>query len=53
MVFAQHWYYWQAGQDIETSAVCVAVLLSERANIYLAFCCLLQLYIFNWAAAPG
>jgi hypothetical protein len=43
----------QVGLDVETSAVCIAVLLFRQTNIYLAFCCYLQLYIFNWAAVPG
>ena len=29
----------QVGLDIETSAVCIAVLLFRQTNIYLAFCC--------------
>ncbi len=29
----------QVGLDVETSAVCIAVLLFRQTNIYLAFCC--------------
>jgi hypothetical protein len=28
-----------SGLDVETSAVCIAVLLFGQTNIYLAFCC--------------
>lgn len=29
----------QLGLDVETSAVCIAELLFQQTNIYLAFCC--------------
>ena len=33
------WVLLQVGLDVETSAVCIAVLLFRQTNIYLAFCC--------------
>ncbi len=46
------WGFVQAVLYVQTSAVCIAVLWFGQTNFYLAFCCQLQLYIFNWAAVP-
>ena len=42
-----------AGLDIETSAVCIAVLWFGLTNIYLAFSFYLVLLNFYWAAVRG
>ncbi len=43
----------QAGLDVQTSAVCIAVLWFGLDGILLGFSCYLVLLFLYWASVPG
>ena len=43
----------QAGLDVQTSAVCIAVLWFRLTEFYWAFSCYLVLLFLYWASVPG
>jgi hypothetical protein len=49
----QTWGFVQAGLDVQTSAVCIAVLWFGRTEFCWAFSCYLVLLFLYWAAVPG